>query len=181
MSIFERKPKEKTNSVAQTLFEDFIDNDKQFPKQPTIPNERLADYEKKMFLYRFALVIMALLAEEQHEPTYSKVIPIVESYVLPASPSEQAVAYMTRVRDAMNDLNALITRADRPGIMELLTQQKDPNRGVNQAPEYSFALAWLHDIGVDESNPVALFLFSLWWMEAFIMITKTVQGVKPVE
>jgi hypothetical protein len=179
-NIFKRKKKVGSEAVAKELFEAFINDEKQCPKHPSIDSAYLSKFEQKMFLYRFALVIMVLLSMEEKEPGFARVIPIVESYIYPPSPTEEALLYVKQTRNAMQDLNALITRQDRPTVMELIGGEIDPKRGVNQMPEFSFAWAWLHDIGIDESNPANFTLFAYWWMQAYVMVVRTVKDIKPI-
>src|SRR6266852_4131713 len=144
--------------IAQTLFTIMVDeaetHDK--PENFNISPTTEQRYRAKMRLYREAVILMLLLARVQKERRYEGVLQSFEGRILAETPTLEGLARADALRAAMLDLNGL-------------TGPEAKERGLR------WSAAWLSDIGHEESNPVRLTLFSLFWMDFYIAIAKSVK------
>ena len=161
--FWKRKLKVKANVLADTILAEFVDKPissaiEQMHIKADAP-EVVAALNAKLRLYQFASVLLAVLNEEQKNKSYSPVRELLERNFFPPSFS-QGANMLDEVKCAMRDLDELFTPSDKPRPL-------------------SWACKWLSTVGVDESNPVTLHLFTLHWLDHFIAINKSLQRFKP--
>ena len=162
--FWKRKLKVKANVLADTILAEFVDK----PISTTIEQmhikagapEIISALNAKFRLYQFAAVLLAVLNEETKNKDYSPVREHLERSFFPPSFS-QGANMLGEVKCAMRDLDELFTPSDKPRSL-------------------SWACKWLSTVGVDESNPATLHLFTLRWLDHFIAINKSLQRFKPV-
>ena len=116
-------------------------------------------YQAKVRLYRLALVLMGLTLREQKSVHAAKVRQSLERLIFSVDKSE-AESFLTSLRFAMMQLDELLHPKETPKDM-------------------TWAMDWLKDIGIDESNPVSLALFSLKWMEHYTAVVKSIDSFCP--
>jgi hypothetical protein len=143
--------------LAQSLFDEFVEKAIASPEALHLNAANAARYETKAKLYRIAIILLALVSEEQKNPKFSSVRNNFESKVFPPSIEQEGVQLLTEVKTAMRDFS------------DLLTERR----------ELSWARAWLQDIGLDEANPAALAMLGLHWMDYYIMVVKTLRELRP--
>ena len=160
MSIFKRKPKVDPNEIAQSLVTEFVDNTI-FDDRPQLRfnGDVEPHYRAKSRLYRIAIVLMALMSQEQKNAKFSTVRISFERLVFPPTQAK-GFRLLQSVRSAMQNLSELLWPTDTPR-------------------EMSWAMAWLGDVGITEIDPVDLMLFSTRWMDSYVMITNVLEEMRP--
>ena len=98
------------------------------------------------------------MVEEEQNERFGMVREILEGKLLPASPD---LTILNEIRTAGGHL------------AELLSPTGNPR-------EMSWAMKWLDDVGIDESNPVTLALFSMKWIDSYVAIVKFLRIYKPI-
>ena len=153
MSI-QRKHKVNATELAQVLLNDFVNNTTLDAKPNlTMEADKESYYRAKSRIYRVALVLIALISEEQQDPQFSKVKESLEVLVFPEA-QEEGILFLEEIKSAMRHLSELLFPAEQPR-------------------EMSWALNWLHGIDIEETNPVTLSLFAMRWMDSYVMIKET--------
>lgn len=147
---------ETPDKIAMTLLQEYVFSDS---FRPILEIDKASEQivNGKMWLYRIALSLMVLLAEEQAKPELTCVREQFEIYVFPAS-QEEDTGLLDQVRLAMQDLK------------ELLHQ--------NTRREFSWSISWFNTIGVDENDPINLTLFATGWMNQYKMVTDILQDAE---
>lgn len=110
----------------------------------------------KMALYKVAIVLMVLLAEEENNPDLLSVRVAIEAIFHLDQPEGQD--RLRAVKVAMEKLNSLILSQDRR--------------------EFTWSRSWLEELGVEETNPARLALFAMHWFDHYVMVTKIIRGCK---
>jgi hypothetical protein len=117
-------------------------------------------YRGKVLLYKCALILMAAATEAATDPRIRPMLEGFEALIFgPQSPESEIK--LDAIRAAMRDLGILLDAE---------------SRGI----QFSWAVEWLGDVGVSESNPVTLALFSTWWMNLYTMLIKTIRDSAPL-
>jgi hypothetical protein len=116
-------------------------------KTYNIPDSFSAKFNEKVYLYFFAALLRALLVAEQTHPSLRRLRESVEGLVF-TMPEEEGAQDALRVREAMIDLEALMTR-----------------HGDFVYPN-SWAAAWFREFNVSITNPITSEKFELHWAYA---------------
>ena len=53
------------------------------------------------------------------------------------------------------------------------------NSLIEEKKEFSWARAWLNDVGIDETNPATLMIFVLGWMDLYIVVKQAIRTFQP--
>ena len=160
MNIFKKKVP--SAELAQVVLDEFVENatmNVQPRRGLLIPDEKEAHFEAKMRLYRLALVLIAVMNEEQKNPNFLKVKESLEALVFPET-QEEVRLLLLELRSAMKHLSELLFPPDKAKWM-------------------SWSRTWLQDINIQETNPITLHLFALWWMEHYIATAKAIRELNP--
>lgn len=135
--------------LADILFKEMVE-------QPHIQGTNLAmdklatqNFQNKAKIYQVAAVIMAIMSAAEKNKDFNKVRDALEKLIFPPAATPAALDLVSYLRIAMADLSKLLFSA-------------------NPLNQMSWAHAWLHEIGVEESNPVTLSLFAMQCMDYFI-------------
>ena len=143
--------------VAQSFFTEFIfKDDLQSLIRLEISEGASFSFTNKVRVYRFTLVLMVLVSEEKKCPDLIQVRENLEGFFF-GEQNKEGMEKLKYVKSAMKDLSDLLFSNDRRKL--------------------SWAMNWLHDAGVEESNPATLTFFSIAWMDDYILITKAVQKI----
>src|SRR5947209_3618107 len=104
MGIFNRKPKFDPTEIAQSLVAEFVDNTT-FDDRPQLALTADIEpyYRAKSRLYRIAIVLMALMSQEEKNPKFSPVRLCFEGLVFPATQAK-GFRFLQSVRLAMQKL-----------------------------------------------------------------------------
>ncbi|HAF15680.1 MAG TPA: hypothetical protein DCK99_18690 [Blastocatellia bacterium] len=154
--FWNRKPKVRPQELAETLFTELIQKTLcSVPAGVHIEPAAIPAIEAKQRLYQFASILLAVLNEARNNPKFTLVQEHLERLFFPPS-AQQGMNIFGEVRDAMTDLNELITPQEQHRPM-------------------SWARNWLASASVDETNPATLDLFATGWMDYYIMVTKSLK------
>jgi hypothetical protein len=143
--------------LAQSLVDAFVENPiSDEHRYLHLSEAATTRYETKARLYRTAILLMTLGAEEQNERALTHVREHVERIVLPRAPDYLLLA---ELRNAMRDVSKLL-------------EEKNDGKVIG------WANAWLQDIEIDESNPAALVLLATQWMDGYLAVVRTIEELK---
>ena len=152
-----QKVSETPEEVANTILREYVFSDTFRQGGLEFDGEFGQLFDVKMWLYRLSLSLMVLLAEEQSKPELTPVREFFEIHIFPA-PQEESVELLARVRVAMQSLNELL-------------------HGDNKR-EWSWAISWFKEIGIDETDPINLTLFVSGWMRQYKMVTEILRDAE---
>ncbi|KZC21264.1 hypothetical protein RHOFW104R3_21650 [Rhodanobacter denitrificans] len=107
------------------------------------------NFQNKAKIYQAAALIMAIMSAAEKNNDFNKVREALEKLMFPPDATSSALDLMSHLRAAMADLSKLLFPA-------------------NPRNQMSWAHTWLHEIGVEESNPSNLSLFAMQCMDYFI-------------
>jgi hypothetical protein len=125
------------------------DNPQAAPEAFHLQEEIHARFRKKVFLYREANVLLALLTRCQQEPLFEQPLREYERILFPESPETPAgAARLQAMKTAMQDLRILVNPDDRLKL--------------------TWARNWFATLGHDETNPATLMLLSILWSDLHI-------------
>ena len=113
---------------------------------------------KKLRVYQFASLTLAILAAEQRDKSFTGVrVGLEKRYFV-----EQNMELLEEVRAAMSDLSILLWPA------------KDIGKPL------TWARAWYATVGLDEYNPARLARFSMLWFDHFKVAADCLNKIKIV-
>src|SRR5947209_2600724 len=114
VGIFKRKHKVNPTELARVLLNEFVNNTT-LEAKPRLRMEvdKESYYRAKSRLYRIALVLLALMSEEQKNPQFSKVKESLEVLVFPES-QEEGMLFLEEIKSAMRHLSELLFPAEKP-------------------------------------------------------------------
>jgi hypothetical protein len=115
---------------------------------------------RKLLLYQYASVLIAVLGAEHRDKTFLPVRVHLERHFFPPS-FAQGADLLDEVRSAMRDLGVLI-------------QPEVPRR------ELSWARRWLSSVGIQEDNPATLAMFAHRWPAHFATVVEALRHFRPV-
>jgi hypothetical protein len=155
-----RAPLASAEAFAQDLLSEYVDNP-DMNAGDELPAESGARrrYLDAKRLYRLALVLVVLLAEEERRPVMLRVREGVEALVFSPQAGDKEPR-VSALRAAMRDLGELLSLTG----------------GMVGRP-LSWSRAWFERVGVVETNPVRLTTFAVGWMDAFTALVEVVRGV----
>lgn len=159
-SIFQKRRKESPSEVALDIMQEVVLNPSShyFDKSPTdawksASEEAKSRYLEKTYLYKTAALLMLLTQVEKDSDKATEVKMEVEKIVFPKN-IEEATPLIQEVNNAMKDISKFL----------------DPS---NLYGRPLWAMEWLKDTGIDESNPMTLTLFTVWWSQQIILLKDT--------
>jgi hypothetical protein len=124
------------------------DNPHATPETYHLPETVHTRFREKVFLYREANILLALVVRAKDDKLFELPLQEYERILFPQSPSTpEGAARLKAVKDAMLDLRALMDPSD--------------NRKLTWGRE------WFADIGHDETNPATLLLFFTFWSNQY--------------
>jgi len=138
--------------LADLLYQNWVeeDNPQAAPEQYQLPEAVHERFRQKVFLYREANVLSALLIWAKQDLLFEQPLQEYERILFPQSPRTPAgAARLQAVKAAMGDLQDLIR----------LNEQR--------SGEFTWARKWFADIGHDETNPETLVQLSLLWLRHY--------------
>ncbi len=158
--FWDKKIKLTPEQLASSLMKHFVENPiNKIPAEMQAPAEVVAAFDAKTRLYQFAMVLMAVMNEEQTDRHFSPVRTELERLFLPPT-FQQGANMLDELRSAMMDLSNLMTPREKPHY-------------------FSWARDWFASTGLDESNPETLAYFSIRWLDYFATICKAIKTFKP--
>jgi len=147
------------SQLAFQLQHEFIANiDQEVAANLNIDPARLREYERKVLLYRMAIVMFVLYQEASEFPQYGKVLQELEKLVFHTGPTEESWITLASIKSAVSDVEGL----------------------VSSGKTWSWSRAWLQEVGVDESNPVTLLHFGTFWMDFLATSQKAIREFDPL-
>ncbi len=162
MSWFKKKRRLRTSptTIAELLHGIMAEEDdpQAAPEKFHLPEEFHARFRDKVFLYREANVLLALVTRANQDPLFEPVLQEYERIVFPISPEMPAATVRLEImKDAMQDLRALMD----PGDNRKLT----------------WGRTWFADIGHDETNAATLVLFFTFWSNLHVAAHESLDGM----
>ena len=132
--------------------------------------QSLPAFQIKMLVYKYMAVLIALENEENATPKCTKVRVIFEhSSHERFSKAQEVFKVRLSFKGDTLDYNVDLQRA-KAALSDLLFDKKE---GQVKGP--SWAMRWFNEIKIDETNPVTLTLFAVWFMDFYITIIKTIR------
>jgi hypothetical protein len=151
-----------SNVLADVLFSKFIMNKDLNSRFKLDTKWELSPYsEDKVWLYKLALVLLGILALEDNNSNFKDVRETLEKLVFSAHIVEGMPIFL-EVKKAMDELSKLLFSLR------------------NNAGQWMFwALSWLKEIGIIETNPIRLFQFACMWVDDYVMIVDYLKEWNP--
>jgi hypothetical protein len=154
-------------------------------------------FDDYVVLYKIALVLIALLNIERINPNYYQVRLTFEKAIFTEG-NIQKLYFYHQVKSAMDKLGELLDTSNSkidnlkdqnekmPWTMTCLRAAKV--LGKDQAIMHSryavigmgWAMAWLRETGIIETNPATLDLFSMMWIDNYLAINNTLNEWNPI-
>lgn len=154
-------------------------------------------FYEHVILFKLAVVIMALLKNEQDDIGFYQVRLEFEKAIF-SDGNVQKLYFYYEVKSAMDKIGELINPKNK-GLDNLRDQNnKMPwtmaclrDNGVlgsDQAILHSrgfiigmgWAMAWLRELGILETNPMILSRFAIMWMDNYITVNDILKGFNPL-
>jgi hypothetical protein len=158
MAGFENKQEAAlTARLAQELLEDYIDGlVYPFKFLSTLSESASERYKTKTRLYRLALVLKILQAEEKTELGLGNVVVRLENLTYPKG-SAQRAGFVLALSAATNIINDLLLRVRE--------------RSSHQDTTPTWAKNWLAEIAIQESNVINAAQFALYWVKEVNLVS----------
>jgi hypothetical protein len=116
------------------------------PEAFNLSKEAHASFREKVFLYREAIILLALLTKVQHEPIFQDVLWEYERILFPETPA--GAVRLQAIKTAMSDVRVLI----------------DPDNAM----PLSWSVRWFATIDHEEYNPMKHFMLTTFFMSQYI-------------
>lgn len=159
--LWKKKPKIKAAEAAEMLFNELVKKRVVYlPSDFHVAETAISRFENKVELYQFAVVLMALLGEEQSDPKFVPVRECLEVISFPASQNER-MSFLSDVKTAVMDLDDLL----------------HPNEKEKTTDPCSWASGWFENIGVNESNPAVLAVFASSWVRHYVAVVNALRDI----
>jgi len=158
--FWKRKHQVPAEELATGLFNEFVERPIQWDESLQIETTPTSAFGRKLRLYQFASVLLAVLDAERQDAAFSKVRVRLEQCFFPSKYAEGA-DLLEEVQKAMKDLIELV--------------QPD-----GQARPMSWAVRWLSDVGIQQDNPAILMMFVIRWPSHFCTVLKALHEFNPV-
>jgi hypothetical protein len=160
MNIFSKK-RIRADVMASCLFDEFV-------KRPIHGAAEVFQIDvdvgspsgRKLFLYQFASVMLAVLEAEQRDKEFLRVRDWLERQIFPPS-FAQGADLLNEIRPAMRELAGLL----------------EPD---GQTSPLSWALRWVVSVGIEQHDLVTLHMFAMRWLDHYILVAKSLRGFRPV-
>lgn len=123
-----------------------------------LPSKELNEEEQERFsakaqVYLNAILLFVVISEANKDPNWNKVRTVLENMIL-----NMDRAYKYQVSEAMENFHDLLN---------------------NNGKELNWAKVWLSDIGIEDSNPVRLALFTKSIVDSLTRLRAIIQEVRP--
>jgi|NGEPerStandDraft_6_1074524.scaffolds.fasta_scaffold173562_2 hypothetical protein len=160
MSWFKKERRLQTSPImiAELMHQIMVeeDNPQAAPKFFHLPEVVHPRFREKVFLYREANILLALLTRAKEDKLFEQPLQEYERILFPQSPDTPAgAARLQAVKGAMQDLRALV----------------DPD----DSRKLTWGRKWFADIGHDETNPATLMLFFTFWSNLYVAAHKSLE------
>ncbi len=188
----------KPNVLSDVLLAEYVlknEENERFKLDPRWnSSENFDDY---VVLYKIALILIALLNIERKNPNYCQVRLIFEKAVF-TDDNIQKLYFYHQVKSAMDKLGELLDTSNSkldnlkdqndkiPWTMATLRVAKvlkndqaitHPRFGVIG---WGWAMAWLRETGIIETNPATLDEFALMWIDNYLTINNYLNECNPI-
>jgi len=188
----------KPNVLSDVLLAKYVLNKEENERFKLDPRWNSSEgFDNYVVLYKIALVLIALLNIEGKKQNYFQVRLIFEKAVF-MDGNIPKVYFYHQVKSAMDKLGELLDTSNSkidnlkdqndkmPWTMACLRAAKVLEN--DQAIMHSrfsvialgWAMAWLRETGIIETNPATLDLFSLMWMDNYLAINNTLNEWNPI-
>lgn len=162
MSWFSKKKRLRTSPImiAELLHGIMAeeDNPQAAPEAFHLPDTVHDRFRDKVFLYREAIVLLALLIRAKQDSLFEPALQEYEHILFPESPGTPAgTKRLQAVKAAMQDLQALMDPQDTHKL--------------------TWGRNWFSAIGYDETNPATLMLFFTFWSNLNAAIHRSLDGM----
>jgi hypothetical protein len=158
--FWKRKHRVRADELATSLFNEFVQRPIGWDETLQIDTSITSESGRKVRLYQFASVLLAVLDAERRDAAFSPVRECLERHFFPPTFTEGA-ELLEEVRHAMKDLTELIQPDGQPRPM-------------------SWAVRWLSDVGIQQDNPATLMMFVFRWPSHFATVLEALREFKPV-
>jgi hypothetical protein len=157
-NFLSRKVKNSSSSIANALLEEFILNKDLHKFNFEINENILPNFENKVVVYLKALTLLTLINKEKNKSKFRKVRENFELLIFPDSQEKESQNFKS-IKSAMLHLNELLFNKERK--------------------EFSWAISWLNEIGIPETNPVHVATFSMFWMQSYVAVLDLLDKFSP--
>lgn len=159
-------------------------------------SDHFDDYVK---LYKIAIVLIALLNVERRNPNYLHVRSIFEKAIF-TDGNVQKLYFYDQVKSAMDKLGELLNinnnsnldnlreqNEKMPWTMECLraTEVLKTDQAIMNSRAsvigWGWAMAWLRQTGIIETNPLTLTQFSCMWIDNYLAINNSLNEWNPIK
>ncbi|MHB1992476.1 hypothetical protein [Metallibacterium scheffleri] len=147
------------SDMAALLVDEMIDNQHIHAHHLKMDEDTSGKFKDKARLYQVAAVLMAIMSAEQQNKELKRVKDEFENLIFSLNPTPASVYFVSKIRDAMMDLQSLL-------------YPKNPGASM------SWARAWLHGVNIDESNPASLGIFSMQYIDFYICVRKALANAE---
>ncbi len=163
MWFFSRKVKMPADALADLLLSEIVENEadgleRDMEHDLELTSQQKQAYHSKCKLYRLAMVLVAVVAEQSRTPGALRLQESIEHQVF-GQRNVESERVLVEVNGAMSDVQRLL------------------QSGAHKE-ELSWAMSWLSEIGVDRFNPADLLMVSAGWMIEYSCIVKSLRGFK---
>jgi hypothetical protein len=146
--------------IAELLHQIMVEEDYPHATPETfhLPEAVHARFREKVFLYREANILLALLVRAKEDKLFEPPLREYERILFPQSPNmPPGAARLQAVRAAMQGLRVVMDPSD--------------------SRQLTWARNWFADIGHDETNPLTLTLFFTLWADLYIAAHESLEGM----
>jgi hypothetical protein len=156
--FWKRKRRVESSELARSLEEELVATTPALAARGlNITKENRARFDEKARLYSEAVILLILAKEEEQNASFAVVREHFERLVFPPTKEDGGQAVLADIKTAMRGFSSLI----------------------EEKKEMSWSHNWLHEAGVDETNPATLALFAAHWMDFYIVAAKALQEIQP--
>jgi hypothetical protein len=184
--------------LSDTLIAEYVLKKEDNERFKLDPGWNLAqDFNDYVVLYKIALVLIALLNAENKNPDYLQVHLIFEKAVFTYG-NIQKLYFYYQVKSAVDKIGELIDTNNYkldsledqnrkiPCTMACLRERGvlDNDTAIMHSKSsvigMGWAMAWLRDAGIIETNPVTLTEFALMWVDNYLAINSFLEECTPI-
>jgi len=168
---FRIKPRLRVSELVQQLFQVFVIDDERslvgLDRAQIEANSRFRAevFERQRLTYLIASIALAITSNEK---THKATAEIARCF--------RAVASAELLRRWPNDQDSIDLEIEQAAqdLAKLVFTDPSNDRGLS----YDWARDWLLRVGIVETNPATLFMFSTRWKNHFISAAKFISGVR---
>lgn len=158
--FWKRKRRVPADLLATSLFDEFVRRPISWNETLQIDTSITSASGRKVRLYQFASVLLAVLDAERRDAAFTPVRERLEQHFFPPT-FTQGAELLEEVRHAMKELSELVQPDGQPRPM-------------------AWAVRWLSDVGIQQDNPASLMMFVIRWPKHFAAALEALREFKPV-